>query len=77
MTPLAFAFRFMSFEFGRQKVLDCLRLHYADICSDGDLEIHRAIDALEAGDMQVTCDPIRVTLQMWRSAGSISVDPWH
>jgi hypothetical protein len=70
----------MKYEYGRS-LLPALREHYSDICSDGDVEVHRILDALESGaDVGAENDEhvhITCTLLHWRSLGYCQPDVGH
>jgi len=82
MRPLISLFRRMKYEHGGKYLLEALRLHYSDICSDGDLVVHRILDALEANvDSIAECESIQQnvykTLNYWSKLGKCQPDVWY
>jgi hypothetical protein len=81
MSSLSYIFRLASFEFGKQFLMNKLRTHYGDICSDGDRIVHQILDNLESG-AEATQDSdiqnhIRNTLLDWWNRGVCEADVWH
>ena len=70
----------MRYEYGRG-FMSALREHYGDICSDGDVEVHRILDALESGaDFGAEHDEhvhITNTLLHWWGLGECRPDIAH
>jgi len=82
MRTLISLFRLMKDKHGDKYLLEALRLHYSDICSDGDLAVHRILDALEANanviaESKTIQSDVYETLKHWLRAGKCEPDVWH
>lgn len=82
MRTLISLFRLMKDKYGDKYLLEALRLHYGDICSDGDLAVHRVLDALEANanvlsESKTIQSHVYRTLRCWLIAGECEPDVSH
>jgi hypothetical protein len=81
MSSLSYIFRLTGFEFGKQFLMSKLRMHYGDICSDGDLIVQQILDNLESGEKPTQDSDIqsqiRNTLLDWWNRGVCEADVWH
>ena len=73
----------MKCEYGSCFLFTALRRHYGDICSDGDVIVHKILDTLEKdgtvdaswdNDIQ---DNISNILLYWWQEGECKPDVWH
>ena len=81
MSNLTFLFHRMRYEYSLSYLMSSLRNHYGDICSNGDLEIHRILNRLESGsNISVVKDEhihISNTLLHWWNLGDCHPDIRH
>ena len=81
-TDLESYFRSFSQRIGKEVLLEALRIHYNDICSNTDVIVHRVIDALANGtpvkrvdDYDEVVGHIGDTILQWADLGYCDPDP--
>jgi hypothetical protein len=83
MPNLPFIFHRMKCEYGSFFLFTALRRHYGDICSDGDVIVHKILDTLEKdGTVDASWNTdiqenIGNTLLHWWREGRCEPDVWH
>jgi hypothetical protein len=81
-TALETYFRSFSKLIGKEVLVEALRIHYSDICSNTDHIVQRVIDALEKGtpvkrvdDYDEVASHIGETILQWTDLGYCDPDP--
>ena len=68
---------------GEPAILQCLELHFADVCSDGDKAIQRVLHAIKNTNYLCTVEDLEYgyyivwALEDWIEKGCCTPDPWH
>ena len=62
--------------FGKEAVLEALRVHFSDICTATDVSIRKALDAGDLSELVEGAASVTGVLDLWIVNGELTPDPW-